>query len=217
MRPALPNAWLWCVRSVVDQTQNHTLLPCGQTLTRCTASHAFSALSRFKSCFEAAPNDTSSYQPNSSCWVSGLTNKPHRSDSRIHHLPGNSNFRGISNVRSSSSSTVPGSSQTQPAASELRGSALTYEQKRASTDFSQPVVRVTAGPGSGKTKVLIARVKHLVEKKGMRRERIAVLSFTRKTADELNQRLKADLSRNENPDLDMFIGTFHALASKILE
>ncbi|MBI5518613.1 MAG: UvrD-helicase domain-containing protein [Desulfovibrio sp.] len=69
-------------------------------------------------------------------------------------------------------------------------------------------VLVLAGPGTGKTHTLIARVERLLEA-GTAPKSIAVVTFTRRAADELHERLAAKFGdRAELPLAD----TLHALA-----
>lgn len=93
---------------------------------------------------------------------------------------------------------------------------LVPEQRAAAWDFSMPVVRVTAGPGSGKTRVLIARVKHLVEQKKVRRGKIAVVTFSRRAATDLAVRISEAVPMSNSSECDMFVGTFHSLSLAIL-
>jgi len=58
-------------------------------------------------------------------------------------------------------------------------------------DGNNPLV-IEAGPGSGKTHVLIERVKFLLEKKKVKPESLLVITFTRKAANELKERLSND-------------------------
>ena len=48
---------------------------------------------------------------------------------------------------------------------------------------------VEAGPGAGKTRVIIERVKYLLNEKKVAPESMLVITFTRKAADELKDRL----------------------------
>ena len=64
---------------------------------------------------------------------------------------------------------------------------------------------VLAGAGTGKTRTIIHRIFFLVEK-GILPKKIVVLTFTRKSANELIYRLRNQLSQATN---DIFIGTFH--------
>lgn len=96
-------------------------------------------------------------------------------------------------------------------------SDLLEEQRLASTDFSQPVVRVTAGPGSGKTKLLVARVQLLV-KQGVSRRRIAVVTYSRKAAASLIERIEAAVPGTYcgSDSSEMGVGTFHSLCLRLL-
>lgn len=95
-------------------------------------------------------------------------------------------------------------------------SDLWPEQKTAALDFSKRVVRVTAGPGSGKTRVLIARIKSLVEKQRVRPESIAVVTYSRKAAADLVLRIREAVSIPGSGANEMFVGTFHGLSSKLV-
>ena len=69
---------------------------------------------------------------------------------------------------------------------------------------------VSAGAGSGKTRVLTERVKHLIDI-GVSPENIVCITFTNKAANEMRDRL-ADVEGIG----DAFIGTIHSFANKIL-
>lgn len=69
-------------------------------------------------------------------------------------------------------------------------------------------VLVLAGPGTGKTHTLLSRVLRLMQS-GAPAQSIAVVTFTRRAADELHERLAARLG----PDADLPVAdTLHALA-----
>ncbi len=69
-------------------------------------------------------------------------------------------------------------------------------------------VLVLAGPGTGKTHTLLSRVLRLMQS-GAPAQSIAVVTFTRRAADELRERLSARLG----PDVDLPIAdTLHSLA-----
>ncbi len=67
---------------------------------------------------------------------------------------------------------------------------LTDSQRAAVTRDGQDVC-VIAGPGSGKTTVLIERFAWLVETKGVEADRILAITFTEKAATEIRKRLLA--------------------------
>lgn len=69
---------------------------------------------------------------------------------------------------------------------------------------------VIAGAGAGKTTTVAAKVKYLVEKKGIEPSQILVVSFTNKAVQELRDKLNKDLS------IDCPIATFHSTGNAIL-
>ena len=69
---------------------------------------------------------------------------------------------------------------------------------------------VIAGAGAGKTTTVAAKVKYLVEKKGVAPEQILVVSFTNKAVQELREKLNRDLR------IDCPIATFHSTGNAIL-
>ena len=69
---------------------------------------------------------------------------------------------------------------------------------------------VIAGAGAGKTTTVAAKVKYLVEKRGVSPEQILVVSFTNKAVGELKDKLNKDLGIN------CPIATFHSTGNAIL-
>lgn len=57
----------------------------------------------------------------------------------------------------------------------------------------QLVCRVDAVPGSGKTRVLISRIAHLIQERGVSPRSILAITFTRKAAGQLQARIAASL------------------------
>ena len=47
---------------------------------------------------------------------------------------------------------------------------------------------VLAGPGSGKTTVIVNRIHHLIEKHGVRPEKILVITFSKAASKEMKER-----------------------------
>ena len=82
-------------------------------------------------------------------------------------------------------------------------SDLNPEQKKAAETRTGPEL-VIAGAGAGKTKVIIERIRTLIES-GVAPESILAVTFTNKAAGEMKERLQ--ISGDARP----FIGTFHAL------
>ncbi len=88
---------------------------------------------------------------------------------------------------------------------------LTKTQQEAVFSPDGPTL-VIAGAGSGKTRTLVYRVAWLVEK-GVPPDKILLLTFTRKAAQEMLRRVEIMLERSCR---EVAGGTFHALAYKIL-
>ena len=90
------------------------------------------------------------------------------------------------------------------------GFALNIEQQNAVTHSGCPLL-IVAGPGSGKTRVIIERILHLI-KLGLKPSEILCLSFSEKAAEEMKQRLEKSIDISE-----MQISTFHSFAKDVLE
>ena len=87
--------------------------------------------------------------------------------------------------------------------------ALNQAQNQAVEHSGSPLLLV-AGPGSGKTRVIIERIVRLV-KSGIKPDEILCLTFTKKATEEMSQRL-------ENQDItDVQINTFHSFAKSVLQ
>lgn len=71
---------------------------------------------------------------------------------------------------------------------------------------------ILAGPGSGKTRVIVHRVAYLVRIKGEAPERILVLAYNRSAAEEIRRRLR-DLLGAQGGGLTVL--TYHALALRL--
>lgn len=118
---------------------------------------------------------------------------------------------------------------------------LNKAQCEAVTQPLACISRVVAGPGSGKTRVLTCRIAHLLQQTS-RQERILAVTFTRKAAGEMKERLEKLLvaqqqGGNGKHDRDneilqegvdpitpavppaiyrVTLGTFHSVCAKIL-
>jgi len=99
----------------------------------------------------------------------------------------------------------------QPPAASSRFHGLNPQQMEAVTTTEGPVL-VIAGAGSGKTRTLVQRVAYLIEQ-GVLPERILLLTFTRKSAQEMLHRASSLLDDSCNRVMG---GTFHAVASLLL-
>ena len=78
-------------------------------------------------------------------------------------------------------------------------------------------VAVIAGPGSGKTRTLIARLLYLTGTRGIEPSQITAVTFTNKAAEELRSRLQAEEGRHKNALGKVQVGTFHAVCSRFLK
>ena len=81
------------------------------------------------------------------------------------------------------------------------------QQEAVSQDPSRPCL-VIAGPGAGKTAVIAARCRYLIESAGIKPSEILVLTFTRAAAFEMQERFRL-LTKDAHPGV--FFGTFHAV------
>jgi DNA helicase-2/ATP-dependent DNA helicase PcrA len=89
---------------------------------------------------------------------------------------------------------------------------LNPRQREAAT-FGDGPLRVMAGPGTGKTTTLTARVEFLLER-GVIAERILLLTFTRRSAREIVNRVRA--IRGAEQVRRVSGGTFHSVAHRTL-
>lgn len=87
-------------------------------------------------------------------------------------------------------------------------SQLNDEQRRA-VDMTQGPLIIVAGPGTGKTKTLAHKFAYLLGELGVDSRDIVAVTFTKKAAKELHERVAALLPAVR---ADLNIGTFHALA-----
>lgn len=79
---------------------------------------------------------------------------------------------------------------------------------------SAPVL-VAAGPGAGKTRVLVGRVAELL-RRGAAPDQLLVLTFTRRAAGEIRERLSGQGSKQNAPDALPWCETLHGLAWRLL-
>lgn len=88
---------------------------------------------------------------------------------------------------------------------------LNPEQQKAVLATDGPVL-VIAGAGSGKTRVLTARICHLIET-GVDPYNILAITFTNKAANEMKERIERSLG---NAGGQVWTSTFHSMCAKIL-
>jgi DNA helicase-2/ATP-dependent DNA helicase PcrA len=84
-------------------------------------------------------------------------------------------------------------------------------QREAVTSSDGPLL-IIAGAGSGKTRVLINRIAHLIER-GVYPYHIMAVTFTNKAAKEIKERLISTVGERATK---VWYGTFHSMALRIL-
>lgn len=89
---------------------------------------------------------------------------------------------------------------------------LNPQQRQAATHINGPLL-ILAGAGTGKTRVVTARIAHMVNE-GIRPENILSVTFTNKAAAEMRERVQ-DMVRG-SAGKKVVLGTFHAFCAKLL-
>ena len=88
---------------------------------------------------------------------------------------------------------------------------LDKDQKQAIEHDTGPCL-VLAGPGSGKTTVIVERLKFLIKEKNVPPESIMVVTFTRESAAEMKERFyKALFDSGDHGIKSITFGTFHSI------
>ena len=91
-------------------------------------------------------------------------------------------------------------------------SDLNANQREAVLDDSK-YLRIVAGAGSGKTRVLTMRIVHLIEEENVYPNKILAITFTNKAANEMKERIHQML---QNEVAQPWISTIHSLCVRIL-
>lgn len=104
-----------------------------------------------------------------------------------------------------------------PAAERARASAEEFlasldSSQRAAASVEHGPVLVEAGPGTGKTRTLVGRVLHLLDR-GVDPRRILALTYSNKAAEEMRERV-ARVAPEAAPLI--WLGTFHAFGLDLL-
>ncbi|MFA6900173.1 MAG: UvrD-helicase domain-containing protein [Desulfurivibrionaceae bacterium] len=87
------------------------------------------------------------------------------------------------------------------------------EQLAAITSRAENIL-VAAGPGTGKTFTLVARIEHLLTAENARPEEMVAITFTNRAAREMQERLDRELG--EAATQTIFVGTFHGYCLTLL-
>ena len=85
------------------------------------------------------------------------------------------------------------------------------EEQRRAVITDDDYCLLVAGAGAGKTTTMAAKVKYLVDKKGVRPEEIIVISYTNKAIGELRERI------NKRLNIQSKVCTFHSFAFDIVK
>jgi len=94
--------------------------------------------------------------------------------------------------------------------SNIDGKSLD-EQQRIAVLTDEDNNLILAGAGSGKTLTISGKVKFLVEKRNVNPDEILLISFTRKAAAEMQERISGKLN------LNVAVKTFHQLGNEIIK
>ncbi|MCU7833602.1 MAG: AAA family ATPase, partial [gamma proteobacterium symbiont of Lucinoma myriamae] len=89
---------------------------------------------------------------------------------------------------------------------------LTDDQKEVVFDEKATTMLILAGPGTGKTKVLVNKIAHMIVEGDYKPEHFLMLTFTRSAAHEFKERL-FDLLSDLAYDIDIY--TFHGYATEL--
>ena len=76
---------------------------------------------------------------------------------------------------------------------------------------SDGAVLVSAGAGSGKTRLLTHKVAYLISEKGVKSSNVLAITFTNKATNEMKERISNMVNNS-----DVWISTFHSMGAKIL-
>lgn len=91
---------------------------------------------------------------------------------------------------------------------------LNHQQQQA-VEYINGACLVLAGAGSGKTRVIINKIAHLISQCGYLPKEIAAVTFTNKAAREMRERVAHSIGKEQSKGLT--ISTFHTLGFEILK
>ncbi len=102
-----------------------------------------------------------------------------------------------------------------PAAEPVSPTVALSEEQRLAVEHAGGPLIVLAGPGTGKTRVITARVAHLVRERGADPGRVLAVTFTNKAAGELRSRLQGLLGASAACRITA--GTMHSFGVRLLQ
>ena len=89
---------------------------------------------------------------------------------------------------------------------------LNPRQLEAVTHAGGPLL-IVAGAGTGKTRVIVYRIAHLIQSHNVKPERLLAVTFTNRAADEMRHRV---LALTDSSSSSINVGTFHWLGHRLL-
>lgn len=105
--------------------------------------------------------------------------------------------------------------ERQDTAGQNMSARLNPEQEYA-VRCTSPHIAVKAGPGTGKTKTLVSRLRYLLEYRKVRPAEITAVTFTNQAAGEMRERIEKETGKKQ-AGRAMQIGTFHAICLNFLK
>ena len=130
-----------------------------------------------------------------------------RGDASV-HAPRDAGSRGDASGNRGDAS-VPSQPYTTPAPTM----ASRYDEFQGAAIEARTPALIVAGPGSGKTSTLIGRVAYLTREQGVEPRHILALTFSRKAAQEMQERLQSALPPGVTGPT---VSTFHAFCAELL-
>jgi len=101
-----------------------------------------------------------------------------------------------------------------PTAASASAAVTLDESQLAAAQIESGPLLLGAGPGTGKTKTLVGRCQFLTRQRNVPAEKILALTFSRKAAGEMQERLAAAGVGTEKAG--PWVGTFHSFGSEVL-